>query len=87
MKKYLVDNSIYTMEWPPYSPDMNPIENIWSIMKHKVRQSNPETIQQLERQIQIAWEDISNDVIQNLIDSMSNRCAAVIKANGGHTKY
>lgn len=75
------------MEWPAYSPDLNPIENIWSIMKGKVRRNNPETIAELEEQIQIAWDSINEDQIENLINSMTRRCEAVIKARGGHTKY
>lgn len=75
------------MQWPPYSPDMNPIENIWAIMKKQVRQNNPGTLDELKEQIQLAWNSINDDVIGNLIGSMNKRCAAVIRANGGHTKY
>ena len=33
------------------------------------------------------WNGIGSEVFQNLIESMPRHIQAVIKANGGHTKY
>ena len=35
-QKYLEDSRIQTIDWPPQSPDLNPIENIWLRMKRKI---------------------------------------------------
>ncbi len=40
-KKWLEDNHVEVMEWPPYSPDLNPIENLWSLLKDAIYKRRP----------------------------------------------
>uniref|UniRef100_A0A093V492 Transposable element Tc3 transposase n=1 Tax=Talaromyces marneffei PM1 TaxID=1077442 RepID=A0A093V492_TALMA len=79
------------MEWPPYSPDLNPIENIWAIMKtiiindHPELQNAPDNDQTLYALIQAAkeaWQSIEIRVLKNLSNTMPNRVRAVIEADG-----
>ena len=37
VKEYLETRGIQPMVWPPYSPDLNPIENIWGLMKSHIQ--------------------------------------------------
>lgn len=75
------------MEWPPYSPDLNPIENIWSILKLQVAKHRPETTEGLKTMIKAAWDAIPAETLKNLSDSMKRRCEAVIKSKGGPINY
>lgn len=74
---------------PPSSPDLNPIENLWSIVKYKVAQRNPRAtnLEQLYEQVQEAWEKIPMEVVNNVIDSMEARRQAVIASRGHQTRY
>uniref|UniRef100_A0AAZ3QF10 Tc1-like transposase DDE domain-containing protein n=1 Tax=Oncorhynchus tshawytscha TaxID=74940 RepID=A0AAZ3QF10_ONCTS len=55
--------------WPGNSPDLNPIENLWSILKRRVDKQKPTTSDKLQALIMQEWAAISQDVAQKLIDS------------------
>ena len=67
---------------PGTSPDPNPIENLWSILKRQVDKQNPTKSVKLQALIMQEWAAISQDVAQKLIDSMPGRIAEVLKNKG-----
>jgi hypothetical protein len=73
--------------WPSGSPDMNPIENLWAIMKARVSEVGAETVDDLIDIIVAVWEALTPTELANLTNSMQARFAAVIAANGGQTNY
>jgi hypothetical protein len=88
-KRVKEDARIPTLEWPPSSPDLNPIENIWSILKTNLnkRTLRPHSTAELKQAILEEWDNISVEVIQKHVDSVPERIEAVIAAGGGHTKW
>lgn len=96
VKKLLTELRIEVMDWPPYSPDLNPIENLWAIMKREIYRLHPElehaddtetTRQQLIIAAKEAWRSIDHEILYNLSITMPNRVQAVINADGWYTKY
>ena len=75
------------MNFPPQSPDLNPIENLWDHLKRekvKHRSTNKDNLWDVLNQ---SWNNIKPEVLIKLVHSMPNRVNAVLKAKGGHTKY
>jgi transposase len=75
--------------WPANSPDLNPIENLWHILKANIRKRKrqPRTREELIEAALEEWENLDMELVNNLIDSMPRRMQAVIKAKGGPTGY
>jgi len=83
--EWKTQNGITTMNWPASSPDANPIENVWSYMKHKLREKFIFTLRQLSTRIKKIWRSLSRE--QNLVESMPRRCQAIIDNGGDWTCY
>lgn len=74
-------------DWPPCSPDLNPVEHIWPYVNRALEGMVFANKNELWDELQKAFAAISPDTVLNLYNSMSRRMAAVMVANGGHTKY
>lgn len=84
---WFLNNAVPLFPWPPQSPDLSPIENLWSIIKEKVTVYKVKSKEELKLKIFEEWEKIPNELCKKLVDSMPKRVRAVIKARGGATKY
>uniref|UniRef100_A0A9J7X4X8 Tc1-like transposase DDE domain-containing protein n=1 Tax=Cyprinus carpio carpio TaxID=630221 RepID=A0A9J7X4X8_CYPCA len=76
-----------TGKWFTDSPDLNPIENLWDIVKRKLRDARPNTLDELKAAIEASWASITPQQCHRLIASMPRRIEAVISAKGFPTKY
>jgi transposase len=86
-KKYLQSKCISVLPWPAQSPDLNPIENLWSILGFRLRNRRVTTEESLIEILQDEWSKLSRGTLENLVDSMPRRCQAVIDSKGFATKY
>ncbi len=86
-KSWFNDHGVTVLDWPPNSPDLNPIENLWGIVKRKMRDTRPNNADDLKAAIKETWASIQPQQCHKLITSMPHRIEAVIKAKGAPTKY
>lgn len=88
---WLEEHNITLLDWPAYSPDINVIENVWGIMKQRIRKMahQPSTRADLFAAMQRLWTTLmSNNVWRHsLIRSMPRRVLKLRQARGKHTKY
>ena len=75
------------MDWPSMSPDLNPIEHLWGILKRKVEVCKVSNIYQLRDVVLEECKSIPVATCEALVNSMPRRVKAVLDTDGGHTKY
>jgi hypothetical protein len=87
--KWFDDHDISCMDWPAQSPDLNPIEHLWTTLKRKLNEYDtpPSGVWELWDRAAERWGEITEEDCQKLIKSMPRRLKAVVKAKGGHTRY
>ncbi|KAI6649840.1 hypothetical protein LOD99_6390 [Oopsacas minuta] len=72
-------------QWPGNSPDLNPIENLWSIVKQEIElMDTPTNISMLEKHIKQACSQILPETLENLVSGMPKRMKLCIKQKGGY---
>ena len=86
-KGFLASKGVRTLPWPPQSPDMNPIENLWSLIKNELRGKKFPNKKALWNAVQDVWYNIPTSKVQRIIESMPRRLFALRKANGCNTGY
>jgi len=77
------------MIWPAQSPDLNPIENCWKVMKDELYDNYPnaKNADELFEFCEKIWKNMDKKYLKKLIMSMPNRCKEVIESNGNYTSY
>ena len=89
VEDYCAQNGIQGMEQPARSPDLNPIEHVWSDMSRALNTMDnpPQNLAQLRVALTQIWRDIGVRRLEQLVESMPRRLTAVRIARGGPTRY
>ncbi|UYV67526.1 hypothetical protein LAZ67_5001117 [Cordylochernes scorpioides] len=70
---------VQMLPWPPYSPDLSPIEHVWDIIGRRLHAlPQPRSEDELWQMVEREWRAIPQDAIRTLIDSLPRRVAACI---------
>ncbi|KAA6365387.1 MAG: putative Transposable element Tcb1 transposase [Streblomastix strix] len=85
--KWLTKNKVKTLQWPSNYPDMSPIENMFHLLKKRVRDRTIRDIVHFKEVFKEEWEAISKLNTSKFVRSMPQRLAALGKSKGRHTKY
>jgi len=85
--EWKAENNLRCLSWPPRSPDLNPIENVWRDVKHGLKQLRPRNLQELEDNVCNICKNVPIRKCHSYIRPMPRRVQAVIDARGEYTKY
>ena len=97
-KKWLQEHNIRAIIWPSNSPDLNLIKIIWDWMKNWIQDTYGIELDSVESQgkkikpdrlkqmVQEAWDQITEDRLKDLLNTMQQRCQDVVDAHRGNTK-
>jgi transposase len=87
--QWKTENDIPTLEWPPQSPDLNIIENVWKVIKTKVQRriDDIRNAEDLKTVVAEIWTSLQLHYIRRLYDSLPRRLRVVLRARGNITKY
>ena len=64
------------------SPDLAPIENVWQLLKMKLRRKKLKTYQSLVGAIKREWKTLPLELATKLVASMKNRLSEVVESQG-----
>ena len=87
VKSWLIWNCPHVVQTPAQSPDLNVIENLWSVLERNIRNHNISNASDLKRALLEEWGKISPDYTKSLTESMKSRLKAVLHQKGYPTKY
>ena len=78
-----------SLNWPSNSPDLNPIENLWNVLKTRLQARNPRprTLPDVKQAVIEEWDSITADEIDKYVDSMPEHIQAVVDNHEGHTRW
>ena len=84
MKEKIAKLKLDVLDWAPKSPDLNPIEMLWSILDKKLASKPMYSKAALMDRLQEEWDNVDQDLCIKLVESMPERIRKCLKAKGGH---
>jgi len=81
------EKRIRLVSWPSYSPDLNPMENVWGFIKKEIAKKRPRSLTELEQNLQELWSRLTDEYLEALVASMPKRLKLIISNRGERISY
>ena len=81
-KKHIADTGARLLEWPPKSPDLNPVEVLWSLLQSKAAEDHPMSVAELVKAVRKAWRRMPQATINAVVRDFDRKIRECIAANG-----
>lgn len=76
---------ITSVEWPPYSPDLNPMDySVWSILEARACAKRHKSLESLKQSLRQEWDRLSPEDLRPIAENFKTRLGLCIAAQGGH---
>ena len=73
--------------WLSYSPDLNPVEHLWSKLRRRLKKRQSKNRQELRNLLMEEWNKTETSVLEKLADSVPSRLYECIRVKSYPTKY
>ena len=78
----LAKEKITALDWPPYSPHLNPIEHLWSTLHRRIALQAPETLEELKAAANECWASFTQKEINKYVMSFRKRLVRTVQVEG-----
>ena len=74
--EFYKENNIKIIDWPSNSPDLNPIENIWTKIKNKLCRQEFDNISKLKKRVEKEWNSLTKkiEIYSNSMNNIIESC-------------
>ena len=83
---YFADDSWKILDWPAYSANLNPFEKLWALIRKRLRKQTV-SWENLEIKIPEVWNNIDQETVAKLYESMESRIEKVSRVKGAPIGY
>lgn len=74
--------------WPPYSPDLNPMDySVWGILSAAIQGKRFAILEGLKVALCRAWDQIMTEKVFHIVNSFKKRLQACVDAGGGNFEH
>lgn len=83
-RQWLLEHNVSILDWPSVSPDLNPIENVWSLLARAVYKDGKQfmSVDELKKAIKREWRRLPQETLSSLVSSMNGRIFKCIQRQG-----
>ena len=87
--RFFDENEVnWIQDWPPYSPDFNPVEDMWHLLRKEFQTHRIRSVRCAKKKLSEIWKsEKMREAIVNTIDDERRKLKSSLKNNGSNTSF